>query len=254
MVLKVPRDVTTGSSSVDSSIDSPGSSPVDGLLLVDKPAGMTSHDVVLIVRRAYGERSIGHLGTLDPFATGLLVLLLGHSTRLATFIENEPKVYDATIRFGAETDTDDCTGAVTRSVDKGAEMPDRDRIADAIQRLTGEIQQVPPAYSAKKVNGTRAYDIAREGGEVELPPVPVTVHEWRINDVREQELDVTIVCGGGTYIRALARDLGRLTGSAAHLTTLRRTQSGAFHVTDAATMDTIRTTPPPIRRLRVVAD
>jgi tRNA pseudouridine55 synthase len=235
----------------------PSNRSVDGLLLVDKPAGMTSHDVVLIVRRAYGERSIGHLGTLDPFATGLLVLLLGHSTRLATFIENEPKEYEATIRFGFETDTDDCTGVVLRSVDHAplASMPSEEAIAKAIALLTGEIQQVPPIYSAKKINGTRAYDIAREGGEVQLAPVPVTVHEWRITAIRENELDVTITCGGGTYIRALARDLGRLTGSAAHLTALRRTRSGPFDVRDAATIEAIRSSQrPPVRRLRVIAE
>src|SRR5689334_11715373 len=129
------------------------SGPVQGLLLIDKPAGMTSHDVVLLVRRAYGERSIGHLGTLDPFATGLLILLLGRSTRLATFIETEPKVYEATIRFGAETDTDDCTGSIIRE----APLPSQEKINSVIPTLTGRISQVPPAYSAKSVDGTRAY-------------------------------------------------------------------------------------------------
>jgi tRNA pseudouridine55 synthase len=228
-----------------------GRSAVDGLLLVDKPVGLTSHDVVDVVRRAYGERSIGHLGTLDPFATGLLVLLLGRSTRLATFIVNEPKTYEATIAFGSETDTDDHTGQVIRT----ANVPSADEITESIPSLVGVLDQVPPAYSAKKVDGVRAYDIARGGSAVALPPVQVTVHEWQVRAIRDTEIDVTIVCGGGTYIRALARDLGRLAGSAAHLTALRRTASGPFHVRDAASLDRIKSDArPPVRRLRVVAE
>jgi tRNA pseudouridine55 synthase len=227
------------------------SASVDGLLLVDKPVGLTSHDVVDVVRRAYGERSIGHLGTLDPFASGLLVLLLGRSTRLATFIENEPKTYEATITFGQETDTDDRTGTVVRT----AVTPDAETIRAAIPSLIGVLDQVPPAYSAKKVDGVRAYDMARDGVTVTLAPVSVTVHEWQIHAMRDGEIDVTIVCGGGTYIRALARDLGRLTGSAAHLTALRRTTSGPFDVRTAATLDVIKSAArPAVRPLRVVAE
>lgn len=223
--------------------------PPDGLLLVDKPAGVTSHDVVEIVRHEYNERSIGHLGTLDPFATGLLVLLLGRSTRLATFISNEPKSYEATIRFGAETDTDDCTGSVIRE----AQPPTLGQITEAIPSLSGAITQVPPPYSAKKVDGVRAYDKARAGETVALPPVEVQIHEWRIRAARPAEIDVTIVCSGGTYIRALGRDLGRLTNSAAHVSALRRTRSGDFDVRDAATIDTIRSSHrPPVRRLQVI--
>lgn len=221
---------------------------MEGLLLVDKPAGMTSHDVVLLVRRAYGERSIGHLGTLDPFATGLLVLLLGRSTRLATFIETEPKVYEATIRFGTETDTDDCTGTVIRE----SAPPSSDQIADAIPSLTGRISQVPPAYSAKSVDGTRAYDAARKGEPMDLTAVDVNVIAWEVRAARNDELDVTITCGTGTYIRALARDLGRLTESAAHLSSLRRIRSGEFDVGDAATIEQIKHSAPAVKRLRVV--
>lgn len=219
------------------------------MLLVDKPAGVTSHDVVLAARRATGERRIGHAGTLDPFATGLLVLLLGRATRLLPHMDAEPKVYDATIRFGAETDTDDLGGAVVRE----AEPPSRQAIERAIPSLTGEIEQVPPAYSAKRVAGKRAYDLARAGEAVELQPVRVRVHEWRVREWRAAELDVTIVCGGGTYIRALARDLGRLAGSAAHLSALRRTASGPFDVRDAITLDELRAGAaepmPPLRAL-----
>lgn len=224
--------------------------PVSGLLLVDKPSGMTSHDVVLAARRAYGERSIGHLGTLDPFATGLLVLLLGRSTRLATFIENEPKVYEATVRFGTETDTDDLTGTTVRT----APLPSRAAVLEAIPALTGEIEQIPPAYSAKKVDGEPAYRAARAGEEVVLRPVRVRVDEWSVRAQSDDELHAAITCGGGTYIRALARDLGRAVGSAAHLVALRRTRSGPFDVADAVTLEQLRSAPPPVRALRVVAE
>ena len=226
------------------------SSAAQGLLLVDKPAGMTSHDVVQHVRRIYGERSIGHLGTLDPFATGLLVLLLGRATRLATFIETEPKVYEAVIRFGSETDTDDETGTVTRA----AAPPREADVRTAVKSLTGAIAQVPPAYSAKSVNGTRAYDAARRGEPLDLPPVDVTVHAWNVRSLNNDSLSATITCSGGTYVRALARDLGRITGSAAHLESLRRTRVGSFDVSDAATLSTLTDNPARLRALRVVPD
>jgi tRNA pseudouridine55 synthase len=221
----------------------------EGLLLVDKPAGMTSHDVVLIVRRVYGEKSIGHLGTLDPFATGLLVLLLGRSTRLANFIETEPKVYEATIAFGAETDTDDSTGSVIRH----AGVPSQDAVDTAIPGLTGLIEQVPPDYSAKSVDGVRAYDAARKGAALALPAVTVNVHEWKVRHRAADSMDVTITCGTGTYIRALARDLGRASGSAAHLTSLRRIRSGEFDVADAVSIENLKLHPPALRELKVIA-
>lgn len=221
----------------------------DGLLLVDKPAGITSHDVIQMVRRVYGERSIGHLGTLDPFATGLLMLLLGRATRLATFMVTEPKVYEATIRFGFETDTDDLTGSVVRE----APLPDAARVDEVIEQLTGRISQIPPRYSAKQVDGTRAYAAAREGRELELDPVTVQVDEWLMRDRRLDELDVTITCGTGTYIRSLARDLGHLSGSAAHLIALRRTRSGCFDVADASTLDGLEHSPAPVLKLEVKA-
>jgi tRNA pseudouridine55 synthase len=213
---------------------------VDGLLLVDKPAGVTSHDVVLAARRATAERRIGHGGTLDPFATGLLVLLVGRATRLLPYMSGEPKEYLATIRFGAETDTDDLGGAVVR---RGA-APSDAAVADAVPVLTGVVSQLPPAYSAKRVGGRRAYAAARAGETLELSPVDVHVHSWDLLAWRRgapdgDELDVRISCGGGTYIRALARDLGRLTGSAAHLSALRRTRSGTFDVTRAVSLETL---------------
>jgi tRNA pseudouridine55 synthase len=211
---------------------------------------MTSHDVVQQVRRIYAERSIGHLGTLDPFATGLLVLLLGRATRLGNFLDMEPKVYEAVVTFGTETDTDDSTGTVIRQAPPPAEAEMR----EAVRSLTGTISQVPPAYSAKSVDGTRAYDAARRGEPLVLQPVNITVHSWDIRAIESGSLSATVTCSGGTYIRALARDLGRLTSSAAHLGALRRTKVGPFDVADAATLDTLANAPPRVRTLRVVAD
>ena len=208
----------------------------EGLLLVDKPAGMTSHDVVAIARRALGERRIGHAGTLDPFATGLLVLLLGRMTRLLPYLDAEPKVYEAQIHFGAETDTDDSTGRVSRR----ASLPIRADVDRGIAALTGAIEQVPPAYSARHLGGRRAYTAARQGTPLELPPSRVTVHSWEVKARTGDTLDVVISCSGGTYIRALARDLGRHAGSAAHLAALRRVASGPFHVRDACELTAVR--------------
>jgi len=210
--------------------------PTDGVLLVDKPAGMTSHDVVAVARRALHIRRIGHTGTLDPFATGLLVLLVGRATRLLPYVEGEPKVYEATITFGAETDTDDVTGEVVRQ----APLPAVDAVDRGIAALTGEILQLPPNYSAKQVGGKRAYVAARAGAPIELPPARVVVHSWLVRARTASTLDVTITCGGGTFIRALARDLGRQAGSAAHLAALRRTRTGVFDVSGATSVDDLR--------------
>jgi tRNA pseudouridine55 synthase len=211
---------------------------------------MTSHDVVQQVRRVYGQRSIGHLGTLDPFATGLLVLLLGRATRLATFLDTEPKVYEATIRFGSETDTDDSTGTVIRTDN----LPEPASLESGIAALTGKISQVPPAYSAKSVDGTRAYDAARRGTPLTLAAVDVTVYGWDVKAATPESVSATITCSGGTYIRALARDLGRLCHSAAHLESLRRTRVGSFDLVDATTLTGLAEGPARVRSLRVVAD
>jgi tRNA pseudouridine55 synthase len=210
--------------------------PIDGMLLVDKPAGPTSHDVVAVVRRALGVRRVGHAGTLDPFATGLLVLLVGRATRLLPYIDAEPKEYEATVRFGAATDTDDLTGSVIAE----AALPDRASVERAIGELTGELQQLPPVFSAKQVGGRRSYAAARGGATLALRPVPVDVHGWRVRAWRDDEIDVTITCGGGTYVRSLARDLGQLASSAAHLVALRRVRSGPFTVADAYTLDDVK--------------
>jgi len=207
----------------------------DGLLLVDKPAGITSHAVVDRARRVLGTRRIGHAGTLDPFATGLLVLLVSRATRLVPFLDAEPKVYRARIRFGARTTTDDREGEVI------AESPPPEQVVveRAIASLTGHLLQRPPAFSAKQVGGVRAYAAARRGEPLTLEPVGVTVHEWRVLHREGADLDVEIMCSGGTYVRALARDLGEATGSAAHLAELRRLRSGRFDVADAFPLDAI---------------
>lgn len=207
----------------------------DGLLLIDKPAGLTSHAAVERVRRALGSRRIGHAGTLDPFATGLLTLLVGRATRLLPFLDAEPKVYHATIRFGLRTTTDDLTGEPMQE----SRLPERDRVERAVGSLTGHLLQRPPAFSAKKVGGKRAYAAARRGAPLVLEPVGVTVHAWRILGWRDQDLDVEIHCSGGTYVRALARDLGEAAGSAAHLVALRRLRSGRFLLDDARPLDAV---------------
>jgi tRNA pseudouridine55 synthase len=212
----------------------------DGLLLLDKPAGISSHDAVLAARRAAREKRIGHAGTLDPFATGLLVLLLGKATRLLPYLPGEPKVYEATIQFGRETDTEDLLGAVTHE----ASLPRESEVRAAIPSFTGRLMQVPPAYSAKRVDGRRSYEAARAGEAVELAPVSITVHSWDLLAWRSDACDVRITCAGGTYIRSLARDLGRAVGSAAHLTALRRTHIGPYDVGDAQTVDALRQSPP----------
>lgn len=223
---------------------------IDGLLLVDKPSGPTSHDVVSVVRRALGIRRVGHAGTLDPFATGLLVVLVGRATRLLPYMDAEPKEYEATVRLGVATDTDDATGRA------GAEvaLPSRAAVERAMGGLTGDILQQPPAFSAKQVGGRRSYAAARRGERLELQPVKVRVHGWSVREWRNDEVDVTVVCSGGTYVRALARDLGESSGSAAHLSALRRVRSGPFTVATAATLDDIAagaaTVLPPIDAVR----
>jgi len=207
----------------------------DGVLLVDKPAGLSSHAVVDRVRRALGTLRIGHGGTLDPFATGLLVLLIGRATRLLPYLASDPKGYAATIRFGTATSTDDVTG------DPVAEgpIPTASSIDDAMATMTGHLLQRPPAFSAKQVGGVRAYKAARRGKPLTLEPVAVRVHEWRVLNRSGADLDVEVSCGPGTYVRALARDLGEAASSAAHLAALRRTRSGPFRIADAQTLEVI---------------
>jgi tRNA pseudouridine55 synthase len=216
-----------------------------GVLLVDKPGGMTSHDVVARARRALGTRKIGHAGTLDPMATGLLILGVDGATRLLTYIVGLDKTYEATIRLGAVTDTDDADGTVQTVADAGGITPHE--VAAQLPALTGRISQVPSRVSAIKVDGRRAYDLAREGVEVELAAREVTVSRFDVVAQRRTQsgdaggsfldLDVVVDCSSGTYIRALARDLGVALGVGGHLTALRRTRIGPFAVVGASSLD-----------------
>ncbi|MGN8553976.1 UNVERIFIED_CONTAM: tRNA pseudouridine(55) synthase TruB [Microbacterium sp. SLM126] len=212
-----------------------------GILLVDKPGGITSHDVVARARRALGTRKIGHAGTLDPMATGLLVLGVEGATRLLTFIVGLDKTYTATIRLGVATDTDDADGQAVAATD--ASSLASAAIHAAIAPLTGRISQVPSTYSAIKVDGRRAYDLARAGEEVDLKAREVTVSRFEVlaerREVEVVDLDVVVDCSSGTYIRSLARDLGSALGVGGHLTALRRTCIGPFEVTDAARVEEI---------------
>lgn len=222
--------------------------PAGGMLLVDKPAGMTSHDVVSRARKARGTRKVGHAGTLDPMATGLLVLGVDAATRLLTFIVGADKTYTATMLLGATTDTDDADGeAVARASSSDIAAVTDAAIDEGIAALTGAISQVPTTVSAIKVNGRRAYDLAREGVEVELKARDVVVSRLDVIERRRDddriELDVVVDCSSGTYIRALARDLGAALGIGGHLTALRRTRIGPFSVADAAQLDALAGVP-----------
>jgi len=215
-----------------------------GILLVDKPQGITSHDVVARTRRLAGTRKVGHAGTLDPMATGLLVLGVNSATRLLTYLVGLDKEYFATIRLGASTNTDDAEGTeLNRAPAEAIAAITPEAIADGIARLSGEISQVPSSVSAIKVDGKRAYTLAREGQEVELAARTVTVSAFELLDSRGEagflDLDVRVECSSGTYIRALARDLGAALGVGGHLTALRRTRIGPFAVTDAAELETM---------------
>lgn len=217
-----------------------GSVAPNGILLVDKPGGVTSHDVVARSRRALNTRKIGHAGTLDPMATGLLILGVGASTRLLTFIVGLDKTYEATIRLGVSTDSDDADGTETaRAEAQTLAAVSDDAIRASIGPLTGAISQVPSTVSAIKVAGKRAYDLARAGETVELKAREVTVSRFDVLAVRRSadalDVDVVVDCSSGTYIRALARDLGAALGVGGHLTVLRRTRIGHFDVEDALT-------------------
>jgi tRNA pseudouridine55 synthase len=210
-----------------------------GLVVVDKPAGWTSHDVVARTRRLAKTRKVGHAGTLDPMATGVLLLGVNRATRLLGYLQLADKEYLATIRLGQATITDDAEGEVTGSAD--ASSVTREAIDEAVARYTGDIMQVPSSVSAIKVNGERAYAKVRGGEEVKLQARPVTVSEFEVTDVRVVEqttdVDVRVVCSSGTYIRALARDIGADLGVGGHLTMLRRTRVGGFGLDVAHTLE-----------------
>jgi tRNA pseudouridine55 synthase len=227
---------------------------MDGALIIDKPAGMTSHDVVAFVRKTIGERRVGHTGTLDPFATGVLVVLVGRATRLAQFLSGAEKEYEAVIRLGYATDTGDVTGQRAAAKTNGftaetqrTQSFRREEIESALAALRGEIEQTPPMYSAKKIAGQKLYELARRGEEVERRAVRVTVREFdalpidgsllKPNNDGTGDLCVRVVCSAGTYVRTLAESVGERLGVGAHLSELRRTRAGRFRIADAITLD-----------------
>jgi tRNA pseudouridine55 synthase len=213
--------------------------PTDGLLVVDKPAGWTSHDVVARTRRLAGTRRVGHAGTLDPMATGVLVLGLGKATRLLGHLTLTEKAYDATIRLGASTLTDDAEGEVTATTSAG-EVTEQ-AVREGVAALTGTIEQVPSSVSAIKVDGERAYRRVRAGDEVTLAARPVVVSQFEVLAVRRTgdsvDVDVSLVCSSGTYVRALARDLGAALGVGGHLRALRRTRVGPYDLDASRTLE-----------------
>jgi tRNA pseudouridine55 synthase len=208
---------------------------VDGVLVVDKPAGPTSHDVVDRVRRALGTRRAGHTGTLDPFATGVLPVCVGRATRLARFLSGGEKEYVAAVRLGFATTTDDRTGEAQGAPVAVGTTPEA--LAAALDGLVGSLDQVPPAFSAKRVGGRRLYALARRGEAVARAASRVTVHALRLVAREGDALEIVVRCSAGTYVRALARDLGERLGTGAHLTALRRTRSGPFDLTQAVSGD-----------------
>ncbi|MFL5382571.1 MAG: tRNA pseudouridine(55) synthase TruB [Longimicrobiaceae bacterium] len=209
-----------------------------GVLPVDKPAGPTSHDAVAAVRRALRTREVGHTGTLDPFASGLLLVCLGRATRLAEYLTALPKTYVAAMRLGEATDTDDLTGEVISSSDAWHSLS-REQVEEALRAQVGTIQQLPPRFSAKKVAGERMYAAARRGEAVERRPVAVTVYAIRVLRVDLPDVEFEVECGAGTYIRAIARDVGEALGAGGHLRALRRTRVGPHAVDGAVPLDAL---------------
>ena len=222
---------------------------MDGLLVIDKPAGLTSHDVVGRVRHILHERRIGHTGTLDPFATGVLLVLVGRATRLAQFLSADDKEYDAIIRLGYATETGDITGAPLSEPQATIGWTE-DQIESAMAGLRGEIEQTPPMYSAKKIGGRKLYELARRGEEIERQPIRVCIHTFApirpggqlMKDNRDGTFDfhVHVRCSSGTYVRTLAEDFGKRLGLGAHLAELKRTRVGNFHLAGAITLEQLK--------------
>ena len=213
---------------------------MNGLLILDKPSGITSHDVVAIVRRATGEKSIGHLGTLDPMATGVLPLLLGKYTRLAQFFGQAEKYYEGTIRFGFATDSFDADGVAVGEV-----RPLERSLAELqvmAEHFRGEMEQMPPVFSAKKINGVAAHKLARAGVEVAVKPARITIHRFEVTglDVATGEAGFVMEVSAGGYVRSVAQELGQMAGCGAHLSALRRTQAGAFGLGQAITVEELK--------------
>ncbi|HEY1731463.1 MAG TPA: tRNA pseudouridine(55) synthase TruB [Terriglobales bacterium] len=211
---------------------------MNGLLVLDKSAGMTSHDVVAIVRRATGERSIGHLGTLDPMATGVLPMLLGKYTRLAQFYGRADKSYTGTIRFGYSTDSFDADG--TQDSDAKPLTQSLEQLRELATRFHGTLDQVPPVFSAKKINGVPAHKLARTGQPVPVKPAKITVHRFVLTELTEETASFEVSISAGGYIRSLAHELGLAAGCGAHLASLRRTQAGDFTLDHAITVERLK--------------
>jgi tRNA pseudouridine55 synthase len=209
---------------------------MDGVIVIDKPEGLTSHDVVVAARRLLGEKRIGHTGTLDPLATGVLPLACGRATRLVRFLSAAEKEYEATVLFGVTTDTLDVTG---EEISRSGRVPSRETLVAALRSFEGEQLQVPPAYSAKKVAGRRAYVLARRDEPVALDPVPVRVSRAELLEYGNDRCRVRLTCSAGFYVRALVRDLGERCGTGATLEALRRTRSGDFALDEAIDLDTL---------------
>lgn len=214
---------------------------MDGILFIDKPAGMTSHDAVAIVRKRYQTKKVGHAGTLDPFATGLLILALGKATRIVEYVIGRPKTYEAVMRLGQSTDTQDRTGTITS--ERPLPAISRRQLAEALAEFTGPIEQVPPMFSAKKVAGTRLYTLARQGKSVQRAPRAVTIHALDLRETAESgelagpDIGFRVECSSGTYVRTLAHDIGERLGCGAHLRSLRRTHIGDVAVQEAVSFD-----------------
>ncbi len=210
----------------------------NGLLVLDKPAGITSHDVVSLVRRATGEQSIGHLGTLDPMATGVLPLLLGKYTRLAQFFNQAEKQYTGHIRFGFATDTFDAEG--TPATEPAPLRCTLTQLQSLATRFHGELDQVPPVFSAKKLNGVPAHKLARAGLPVPVKPARITIHEFSLPSLTGDTAEFTMTVSAGGYVRSVAHELGQLAGCGAHLSSLRRTRAGAFSLVESLTIDELK--------------
>jgi len=215
-------------------------SAMDGVLVIDKPSGPTSHDVVSRVRRATGTRRVGHTGTLDPIASGVLPLVIGRAARLARFLGDGEKHYDALIRLGLETDTYDVTGRPTPGgFPDGVERLSPERVEEALRGFRGTFRQAPPPFSAKKVDGTRAYRLARRGMPLQLPPSTVRVSRLELADLEGDLLRLEVTCSPGFYVRALAHELGAQLGTGACLQSLRRVRSGEFALDRAASLEAV---------------
>lgn len=210
---------------------------MNGLLVVDKPSGMTSHDVVSRLRRATGESMIGHLGTLDPMATGVLPVLLGKYTRLAQFFGPLPKTYTGAIRFGFATDTYDAEGTPAVPAEMGVPLPSNQQIQAAAALFQGQVEQTPPPFSAKKVNGKPAYKSARRGETVVLKPVSLLIEEFVVGELQGEYAEFTIRISSGGYVRSVAHDLGKALGCGAHLARLRRVAAGPFTISQALSLE-----------------